>query len=123
MQQALRRSSLVPTGFVVESAFYEADRILITVRAVRGFSLCPACGTVSRRGMARVRSIKRPVCVGCLFVEVRRVLLRLEAIGIVRHEHAGAFRIAHPPYPRIGIEHAGRLPMLGRMFLSRFSCR
>jgi transposase len=49
MQQALRRSSLVPTGFVVESAFYEADRILITVRAVRSFSLGPACGTVSRR--------------------------------------------------------------------------
>ena len=49
MQQALRRSSLVPSGFVVESAFYEADRILITVRAVRSFSLCPACGTVSRR--------------------------------------------------------------------------
>ena len=33
MQQALRRSSLVPSGFVVESAFYEADKAVITVRA------------------------------------------------------------------------------------------
>src|SRR5262249_22939850 len=26
-----------------------------------------------------------------------------------RHEYAGAFRIAHPPHPRISIEHAGRI--------------
>jgi transposase len=49
MQQALRHSSLVPTGFVVESAFCEADRTLITVRPSRGFGLCPSCGAVSRR--------------------------------------------------------------------------
>src|SRR5580692_865148 len=34
--------------------------------------------------------------IGCLFVVFRRVLLRLEGIRIVRHEHAGAFGIAHP---------------------------
>jgi transposase len=49
MQQALRRSSLVPSGFVVESAFCEADKTIITVRPVRNFSVCPSCGTVSRR--------------------------------------------------------------------------
>jgi transposase len=55
MQQALRRASLVPTGFVVESAFCEADKIAIAVYAVRGFGLCPLCGTVSRRVHSRYR--------------------------------------------------------------------
>jgi transposase len=49
MQQALRRASLVPAGFVVESAFCEADRAVFTVRPSSGFGLCPSCGTVSRR--------------------------------------------------------------------------
>jgi len=49
MQQALRRSSLVPTGFVVESAFCQADSIVIRVRSLTSFGLCPSCGTVSRR--------------------------------------------------------------------------
>jgi hypothetical protein len=53
MQQALRRSSLVPAGFVVESAFYEADKVVITVHASSGFGLCPSCGTVSRRVHSR----------------------------------------------------------------------
>jgi transposase len=49
MQQSLSRSSLVPTGFVVESALYEADKTTIGVRSSRSFGLCPSCGTVSRR--------------------------------------------------------------------------
>ncbi len=49
MQQALRRSSLVPTGFVVESAFCQADSTVIRVRSLTSFGLCPSCGTVSRR--------------------------------------------------------------------------
>ena len=49
MQQALRRASLVPAGFVVESAFCEADRTVITVRSSQSFGLCPSCGTISRR--------------------------------------------------------------------------
>ena len=55
MQQALRRSSLVPTGFVVESAYCEANGIIITVRAARSFGLCPLCGTVSRYVRSRYR--------------------------------------------------------------------
>jgi transposase len=53
MQQALRRSSLVPAGFVVESAFYEADKAVIAVRASTNFGLCPSCGTVSKRVHSR----------------------------------------------------------------------
>lgn len=49
MQQSLGRSSLVPTGFVVESALCEADRTIMTVRSSRSFGLCPSCGAVSRR--------------------------------------------------------------------------
>ena len=49
MQQALRRTSLVPPGFVVDSAFCDADMTVITVRSSRSFGLCPSCGTVSRR--------------------------------------------------------------------------
>jgi transposase len=52
-QQSLRRSSLVPFGFAVENAFCEADKTVITVRAVRSFGLCPSCGTVSRRVHSR----------------------------------------------------------------------
>ena len=29
MQQALQRSSLVPNGFVVESAYYEGDKAIV----------------------------------------------------------------------------------------------
>jgi hypothetical protein len=49
MQQALRHSSLVLSGFVVESAICDVDKTVITVRSVRNFSVCPSCGTVSRR--------------------------------------------------------------------------
>src|SRR5271168_1129362 len=49
MQQSLSRSSLVPSGFVVESAFCNADKTTITVRPSGCFGLCPSCGTVSRR--------------------------------------------------------------------------
>ena len=55
MQQALRRVSLVPAGFVVESAFYETDKTVITVRPSAGFGFCPSCGTVSRRVHSRYR--------------------------------------------------------------------
>ena len=49
MQQSLRRSSLVPPGLVVESAYYEGDRAIIAVKAPGSVGLCPSCGTVSRR--------------------------------------------------------------------------
>ena len=55
MQQALHRSSLVPRGFVVESACYEGDKAVITVRASGSFGVCPSCGTASRRVHSRYR--------------------------------------------------------------------
>jgi hypothetical protein len=55
MQQALRRSSLVPRGFVVESAYYEGDKATIAVRASGSVGLCPSCGTVSRRVHSQYR--------------------------------------------------------------------
>jgi zinc-finger of transposase IS204/IS1001/IS1096/IS1165 len=55
MQQALRRSSLVPRGFVVESAYYEGDKAIIAVRASGSVGLCPSCGTVSRRVHSQYR--------------------------------------------------------------------
>jgi hypothetical protein len=55
MQQALQRSSLVPSGFVVESAYYQGNKAIITVRASGGVGLCPSCGTVSRRVHSRYR--------------------------------------------------------------------
>lgn len=58
MQQALHRSSLVPRGFVVESAYYEGDKATVLVRASGSVGLCPSCGTASRRVHSRYR---RPV--------------------------------------------------------------
>ena len=55
MQQALQRSSLVPRGFVVESAYYEGDKAVIAVRASGSVGLCPSCGTASRRVHSRYR--------------------------------------------------------------------
>src|ERR1700743_2607428 len=55
MQQALQRSSLVPSGFVVESAYLEGDKAVIAVRASGNVGLCPSCGTVSRRVHSRYR--------------------------------------------------------------------
>ena len=55
MQQALQRSSLVPRGFVVESAYYQGDKAIIAVRASGSVGLCPSCGTVSRRVHSRYR--------------------------------------------------------------------
>jgi len=55
MQQALHRSSLVPRGFVVESACFEGDKAIIAVRAAGSVGLCPSCGTVSRRVHSRYR--------------------------------------------------------------------
>ena len=57
MQQALHRSSLVPRGFVVESANYEGDKAVIAVRASRSFGVCPSCGTVSRRVHSHYRRL------------------------------------------------------------------
>jgi transposase len=55
MQQALHRSSLVPRGFVVESAYYEDDKAFIEIRASGSVGQCPLCGTVSRRVHSRYR--------------------------------------------------------------------
>src|SRR6478752_1490854 len=55
MQQALQRSSLVPSGFVVESAYYQGNTAVIAVRASGSVGLCPSCGTVSRRVHSRYR--------------------------------------------------------------------
>lgn len=51
MQQALHRSSLVPRGFVVESAYHEGDKAVVVVRASGSVGLC----TVSRRVHSRYR--------------------------------------------------------------------
>jgi transposase len=55
MQQALHRSSLVPRGFVVESAYYEGGKAIVVVRASGSVGLCPSCGTVSQRVHSRYR--------------------------------------------------------------------
>lgn len=41
-------SSLIPSGFVVESAYQDGDRAIITVRPCTGCP-CPSCGTLSLR--------------------------------------------------------------------------
>ena len=55
MQQALQRSNLVPSGFVVERTYFEGDKAIIAVRASGSVGLCPSCGTVSRRVHSRYR--------------------------------------------------------------------
>ncbi len=45
----------MPRGFAVESAVYEAERTVITVRPIKSFGLCPSCGAASRRVHSRYR--------------------------------------------------------------------
>lgn len=76
MQQALHRSSLVPRGFVVESACYGGDKAVNTVRASGSFGVCPSCGTASRRVHSRYRrrvtDLPLPGRVAELLVAARR---------------------------------------------------
>ena len=55
MTQALRPSTLVPRGFVVEDAASEDSLTLITVRSLRSVSACPGCGMRSERIHSRYR--------------------------------------------------------------------
>ena len=55
MHQALRPSSLVPQGFIVESAKYDETTTVIVVRHSHAFGVCPSCGASSRRVHRRYR--------------------------------------------------------------------
>jgi zinc-finger of transposase IS204/IS1001/IS1096/IS1165 len=51
--QSLRSYSLVPAGFIVESAIHDAGTTRITVRGAKDSGTCPSCGTRSRRVHSR----------------------------------------------------------------------
>ncbi len=53
MQPGLRASALVPRGFVVESAVFDNDGMLITVRHASKISACPRCGRILERVRSR----------------------------------------------------------------------
>ena len=83
MQQALRRSSLVPAGFVVESAFCDADRTVITVRPSQGFGLCPSCGTVSHRVHSHYRRRVRDLPLSGRIVELVIIARRFRCEAVL----------------------------------------
>ncbi len=53
MGQALRPSTLVPYGFVVDAAASVGEAMLITVRPANKYASCPGCGTRSGRMHSR----------------------------------------------------------------------
>jgi transposase len=55
MHQALRPSSLVPAGFIVDSVSSDESKIIIAVRNSSVSCVCPSCGTVSRHVHSRYR--------------------------------------------------------------------
>jgi transposase len=55
MHLALRPSSFVPAGFVVESVSSEEQSVAIVVRSAGSSNGCPSCGTVSARVHSRYR--------------------------------------------------------------------
>jgi hypothetical protein len=70
MRYALRASSLVPGGFVVEGVSNDLVGTVITVRPAGKTSQCPGCGTDSARIHSRYRRrltdlpiANRPVCI------------------------------------------------------------
>ena len=55
MQQVFRASTLIPQGFVVESAVCEDSVTVITVRGRNRIGVCPRCGRSSERVHSRYR--------------------------------------------------------------------
>lgn len=55
MPQGLRACALVPRGFVVDGTTRTASDVVITVRVAAPTSVCPDCGTASRRIHSRYR--------------------------------------------------------------------
>jgi transposase len=55
MHRALRPSSLVPRGFIVESTECDEAASVIVVRHSQAFGVCPSCGAISRRVHSRYR--------------------------------------------------------------------
>ncbi len=53
MRQALRASSFVPPGFVVDGASADGEAMMIAVRAPIDTGACPGCGTKSARVHSR----------------------------------------------------------------------
>lgn len=49
MRTDFQSSSLVPSGFVLESVGVLADSILLVARSKTGMAVCPLCGSTSRR--------------------------------------------------------------------------
>jgi len=83
MQQALRRSSLVPAGFVVESAFCNADNTVITVRPTQSIGVCPSCGTVSRRVHSHYRRRVRDLPLSGLMVDLVVIARRFRCDAVL----------------------------------------
>jgi len=83
MQQALHRSSLVPAGFVVESAFCNADSIVITVRPLQNIGVCPSCGTVSRRVHSHYRRRVRDLPLSGRAVEIVIIARRFRCDAVL----------------------------------------
>ena len=83
MQQALHRSSLVPRGFLVESACYEGDKAVITVRASGTDGLCPSCGTVSRRIHSRYRRRVTDLPLSGRIVQLRVIARRFRCDAVL----------------------------------------
>ncbi len=87
MQQALDRSSPVPRGFVVESACYEGDKAVITVRASGSVGMCPSCGTASRRIHSRYRRRVTDLPLSGRIVELSVIARRFRCDAVLCGRH------------------------------------
>ncbi len=64
MTQALRPSSIVPAGFIVQDIVWDAGQTTVVVRHVSGAGVCPSCGTASRSVHSHYRrsAMDLPLC-------------------------------------------------------------
>jgi transposase len=89
----LQASSLVPPGFVVESAADDQDGVLLRVRSARASTSCPKCGTESAR--IHSRYFRRLADLPMAGLRVRLVLLarrfRCGEVACVREIFAERF--------------------------------
>ncbi len=64
MTQALRPSSIVPAGFIVQDIVWDVAQTTVVVRHVSGAGVCPSCGTASRSVHSHYRrsAMDLPLC-------------------------------------------------------------
>lgn len=94
MDQRLRPSNLVPSGFIVEHTAVGVDRVTVSVRSVATDCACPACGSHSKRVQSRYWRCAADLPFGGRRVDLRVLVRRFWCDAVLCGRHIFAERFA-----------------------------